>query len=66
MTVSNKGRKIAVVRGETPIRRRAEGGAGEVCCLSAACPACGKPVEAGWKVCPVCGAPIDPGSVRHV
>ena len=30
------------------------------------CPACGKPVEPGWKVCPVCGANVDPAAIRQV
>lgn len=31
----------------------------------AKCPACGKPVEPGWKVCPVCGANLDSGATRQ-
>jgi RNA polymerase subunit RPABC4/transcription elongation factor Spt4 len=48
----------AIVRSETPIRRRAEGAAGEVCCPSAACPGCGKPVTTGHAFCPYCGRPL--------
>ena len=32
----------------------------------AKCPACGKPVEPGWKACPVCGANVGPGATREV
>jgi hypothetical protein len=32
----------------------------------AKCPACGKPVEAGWKACPACGALLDPDAARRV
>jgi RNA polymerase subunit RPABC4/transcription elongation factor Spt4 len=45
----------AIVRSETPIRRRAEDGASEVCRPSAACPGCGKPVTPGHAFCPYCG-----------
>ncbi|HSA94838.1 MAG TPA: zinc ribbon domain-containing protein [Acidobacteriota bacterium] len=46
----------AIVRSETPARRRAEnGGAGAACCPAGACPACGKTVTPGYAYCPYCG-----------
>ena len=46
----------AIVRSETPVRRRAEGGgSGEVCCASGTCAGCGKPLSPGHTFCPYCG-----------
>jgi len=46
----------AIVRSETPVRRRADGGgAAEVCCPSGTCAACGKPLTLGHAFCPYCG-----------
>jgi len=46
----------AIVRSETPVRRRAEnGGTGAACCPAEACPACGKPLTPGFAFCPHCG-----------
>jgi hypothetical protein len=46
----------AIVRSETPVRRRAEGGGtGETCCPSGTCPGCGKPLSLGHAFCPYCG-----------
>jgi endogenous inhibitor of DNA gyrase (YacG/DUF329 family) len=46
----------AIVRSETPVRRRAEGAAAEVaCCPPEKCPGCGKPLASGYAFCPFCG-----------
>jgi len=63
----------AIVRSETPVRRRADsGGGGEACCPTGACPGCGKPLSTGHAFCPycgrslksscpACGKPVEPG-----
>jgi RNA polymerase subunit RPABC4/transcription elongation factor Spt4 len=46
----------AIVRSETPVRRRAEGGADQpASCPTETCKGCGKPVAAGFEFCPYCG-----------
>jgi len=46
----------AIVRSETPVKRRAEGAAagGGACCPDK-CPGCGNPVATGHAFCPFCG-----------
>lgn len=53
----------AIVRSETPVKRRTEGGGGSA--GPEKCPSCGKTVEGGWKACPACGASLDPGDIRQ-
>ncbi len=46
----------AIVRSETPVRRPGPGPSEPAaCCPPAACPACGKPLAAGYTFCPYCG-----------
>lgn len=55
--------RFAIVRSETPVKRRAEGAGGSA--GPEKCPSCGKTVEGGWKACPACGASLDPGDIRQ-
>ncbi|OGD13276.1 MAG: hypothetical protein A2W20_03795 [Candidatus Aminicenantes bacterium RBG_16_66_30] len=49
-------KRFRIVRSETPVRRRAEGGGtGEACCPSGTCLGCGKPLTPGHAFCPYCG-----------
>lgn len=54
----------AIVRSETPVKRRTEGAGGSA--GPEKCPGCGKAVDGSWKTCPACGASIDPGDIRQV
>ncbi len=46
----------AIVRSETPVRRRAENGSkGAACCPAGTCSGCGKPLAPGHAFCPYCG-----------
>jgi Double zinc ribbon len=46
----------AIVRSETPIRRRAEnGGTAPAAPAAATCPGCGKTLAPGYAFCPYCG-----------
>jgi RNA polymerase subunit RPABC4/transcription elongation factor Spt4 len=52
----------AIVRSETPVRRRADNGAGQpVCCPTKTCKGCGKPLGAGFEFCPYCGMSLKRG-----
>ncbi len=66
MTAIKRGKRMAAVLPEKPIAphsKRPVTGKGHG--FPGKCPACGKPVEEGWKACPACGANIDPGAVRQ-
>jgi RNA polymerase subunit RPABC4/transcription elongation factor Spt4 len=50
----------AIVRSETPVKKRAQDGtaqatAGPGCCPAEACPGCGKALSSGFEFCPYCG-----------
>lgn len=46
----------AIVRSETPVRRRTENGSrGAACCPAETCSGCGKPLAPGHSFCPYCG-----------
>jgi ABC-type transport system involved in multi-copper enzyme maturation permease subunit len=46
----------AIVRSETPVKRRQEGAAaGEACSAPEKCPGCGNVLSKGYAFCPYCG-----------
>lgn len=45
----------AIVRSETPVRRRGDGAAAGAGCCPEKCPGCGNAVGAGHSFCPYCG-----------
>ncbi len=50
----------AIVRSETPVRRRApNGGTGAPCCPAQTCPGCGKTSTPGFAFCPHCGKNLE-------
>jgi rRNA maturation endonuclease Nob1 len=66
MTAIKKGKRTAAVRREKAAARRSKRAVtAKDRGFPGKCPACGKPVEEGWKACPACGANIDPGYVRQ-
>lgn len=49
----------AIVRSETPVKRREAGGAGAACCPDK-CPGCGNTLGKDYAFCPYCGKGLKP------